>query len=456
MSPYVNESSDFSHTVIECSRSTNGSPSSSRSYTVETGRRRSQYGYRSGPLSPEEIESIKNKMGKNWGASWRNVRLMEGSDVFHVYHPRRVWAVNDRSYSEISITPGRISNSAEYTRIVSGKPVVLTRSTEGFVRVRGMGMPPVMPPADSFRGLAGDMMRRIAPAKPAVNLTRFIGEQRDLPRLFKRSVYAPRSVREVASSYLAYIFGYKPTISDLQNIADTVIRMDPIVRNYVAHERMQLRRSATHILGSEIGGDTVLRRVTSANSHFNVAGALVELAYATPGKPAGFPQAEPWAQLTVSTSWTQGVRAFGTYTYFIPKPEYLDDRLSTAVRSAQALFGGGLDAPTTWELIPWTWLTDWFVDVGGLLRYQQLVADNQMVASRQGFTTFERCTATASVTLVPNPSGQAPRISTNVAHSLFLSKKEERRSGNPYSMAVNWELSPQQSVILTALGLSRR
>lgn len=456
MSPYVSESSDFSYIPIVCFRQMSGGSRNERSYTVESGRRRSQYGYRSGPLTPEELKSIKDQMGTNWGASWRNIRLMEGSDVFHVHHPKRVWTVNDRTYSEVSMTPGRTSSTTTYTRGNPSSPIVQSRTTEGYVSVRGMKMPPPMPPPDSLRGIAGDIMRRVAPAKPAVNLTRFIGEQRDLPRLFQRSVYAPRSVREVASSYLAYIFGFRPTISDLQSIADTVIRMDPIVRNYVAHERMQLRRSATHILGSEAGGDTVLRRATTTNTSTTVSGVVTHLAFVTPGKASVFPQSEPWAQLSVNYSWTQGVRAFGTYTYFIPKPQFLDQRLSNAARSAQALFGGGLDAPTAWELIPWTWLTDWFVDVGGLLRYQQLVADNQMVATRQGFTTFERCTATASVTLVPDPSGPAPEISTNVAHSLYLSKKEERRSGSPYSMAANWELSPQQATILTALGLSRR
>jgi hypothetical protein len=91
------------------------------------------------------------------------------------------------------------------------------------------------------------------------------------------------------------------------------------------------------------------------------------------------------------------IRAFSTWEYFVPHPEGLHDRLSSYVQAAQTVLGFQVTPSTVFDLTPWSWMVDWFVDIGGLLRYQQKVADNQLVMTRGGFSYWEEITWKAMV-----------------------------------------------------------
>jgi hypothetical protein len=129
---------------------------------------------------------------------------------------------------------------------------------------------------------------------------------------------------------------------------------------------------------------------------------------------------------------------------------------------AQRLVGGGANAETIYDLTPYSWLVDWFFDIGGVIAYQQNLADNQMIAIRKSFSVIEQVYASARIVdYTYDSSGVvgayklARPVRFNANTAIYRWKRVQRGVGNPYSVTPTWSLSKQQWAIAAAMGLSR-
>jgi hypothetical protein len=146
------------------------------------------------------------------------------------------------------------------------------------------------------------------------------------------------------------------------------------------------------------------------------------------------------------------VKSFATFEYFIPRPTGFPDRLSNYRRKAEQVLGSGLSPAALYELTPWSWMLDWFVDMGGLLAYQQTVADNSVVATRSGWV--QETYSTMSAYAIPSMADIGQRRITPLGSTSF-SRESTRRAGGPYSILQPWSLSANQAAIVGALAVSR-
>jgi hypothetical protein len=102
-------------------------------------------------------------------------------------------------------------------------------------------------------------------------------------------------------------------------------------------------------------------------------------------------------------------------------------------------------------------MVDWFYDIGGLLAYQQDVADYNLVAKRMGASYRRKF----SVELKASPpANTANQIDSAVkGTSVAIVQQHYRYPGNPYDMSTSSWTSilsdPFRASILAALGLTR-
>jgi hypothetical protein len=153
------------------------------------------------------------------------------------------------------------------------------------------------------------------------------------------------------------------------------------------------------------------------------------------------------------------MKQFATWEFFVPSPEDLESRLGGYDNAAHNVLGEGVSAGTVYDLAPWSWMVDWFVDVGGLLHYQQALADNQIAALANGVSLFNR--TTMNVTLAPDvtslPTGWTARgpgfIGDDCSYEYF---RHQRVKGNPYDILGSWtDFSSARAAVLGAIGITR-
>jgi hypothetical protein len=147
----------------------------------------------------------------------------------------------------------------------------------------------------------------------------------------------------------------------------------------------------------------------------------------------------------------------GHFRYFIP-----DTGSSHWNRAARLHLFGGVPTPELmWELTPWSWLIDWFSNVGDVVSnispnavgYPGLV-DSYAMHSRKQTTVYS-----ATSTVNPPASG-APYRWNSGTFEYATTETEEYKTrmggGNPYGWNVQLpDLSAGQLAILAALGISR-
>lgn len=200
-------------------------------------------------------------------------------------------------------------------------------------------------------------MSRSNPSRSVISLPTFIGEMKDFPGTIRqlglaaltlkkrgRNLSRKGKVKEAAGLYLAYRFAIAPLISDLRkiiNFQDSVQkRMDELDRLYSK------------------GG--LKRRIRLGSSTESVDGTTTiasEMGILLTCKKTTITTVERWA----TVRWLPTTRpSFNT-----------DDQKRKLARKlvfGLNVFSLGL---TAWELLPWSWLADWFFNVQSLLEAHQ-------------------------------------------------------------------------------------
>lgn len=411
---------------------------------------KSQTGFRSGPMSQEEHRGIRDQ-GGTWATAVSQIASLNEA-YEHTSRASRVFMVNDRDYTEVRLNPATFNFRTHWSpnRVFKGVGAVIPQSM-------AWNIPPA-PMTSALESMAGGMLRQSMPTKVEINATRFIGELgKDGRHMFNMAAYNPRSLRELGGSYLNMVFGVAPTLSEAHKLSEVVLRWDVLLRKYISQEKRQLRRRRSKVLFEDTSVGK-LPRLYNQNQHTIAGPVTLRVSYIVPGLNSGSVSDNIEPSCTWSYTAKQTLDVFGTWEYFIPRPKDLSNRMSRYKQLAQNLLGGGLDASVAYDLTPWTWLFNWLIDVSGLIRYQQAMADNQVVASKMGYSLNERTTWTMHCTRrsYDGTGWVLIRDDLSPCTASASRKRVTRRKGNPFSIAPTWEnLSPQQWAIAAALGLSR-
>jgi len=334
---------------------------------------------------------------------------------------------------------------------------VQTRYT-GKLRYGGMlnGIPsiPSRPPALSDATLLSVGAKAWAKYKPTAQqggLGQALGELHDLPSLpkllFFRNVLSQATkktnwkqvVNQSGSEYLNVQFGWVPLISDIKDLIRNVQRLKKGIEQLERDNGRPVRRSGK--AGS-----------TSSTTSTKTTGT----GYSGKVSPsAGMVYYGPWTEEVVTTT-TVDYRFSARFRYFIDFAKAHRGDIGAANRISKILLGAELSPYTLYQLMPWSWLIDWFTNTGSVINNIVNDAGDNLVADYayiNGKVTVETVRTLTFSVRYPMGGDSYENISVGgVDRTVHF----RRIQASPYGFGLNvGSLSNKQLAILGALGLSR-
>lgn len=287
------------------------------------------------------------------------------------------------------------------------------------------------------------------PVKPHGNLGQFLGELHDLPKLahlenFKSSASVFRGLwhdlstnrglqRAVAKNYLNIQFGWKPFVSDLQKFFKSCLDADKVLRQLARDNGHSVRRR-THLPEDRTMSST------TASSYFT-SPSLSSYLY------AGL-QKQYKTDEYIRSRWFSG-----SFRYFIPQmvdqPFWSLESNTQRNRLSRVVYGASMTPDLVWQLTPWSWLADWFGNVGDIVSNWTDIELNNLVIEHGYAMCTERTQTTWAVT--------APFVGQTVSCTAYdLTEVKGRAPATPFGFGVDLtSINASQATTLAALGLAR-
>lgn len=268
-----------------------------------------------------------------------------------------------------------------------------------------------------------------SPTRPKAGLSSALIELKNdgLPSA-SLAILKNRGVKGAGSDYLNVNFGWLPLVSDLKSVAKSVINTEKYLKALREYSGQKLRRRFVFV---------------------PVETESIRQTY-SPGYYTGpWPLGHREAAVEIKTAKTE-VWFSGAFRYGYPMGDDLISKASAAAIDARYLLGLDLSPSTIWNVLPWSWLADWFVNVGDIMSnmsdsmYNQQVLEFGYVMRTVTETTFHELTV----------QGPLANFVCGLS-STYVSK--QRRKATPYGFGLSWTgFTPYQLSILTALGISNR
>lgn len=277
-----------------------------------------------------------------------------------------------------------------------------------------------------------DAFAKLKPTKPSFNALNSVFEMREVVTML-RDRFLDTGLRGVANAHLAYQFGWKPFLRDIRNMVD-------LQRKAQAKLAWLLRNN-----GKPIRTTTVLLDTSTVVED----NALALYSLLQPVLPTQFYRKVPTGRrLTFNR---ERVWASARFRFWLP-PGPRDIVWNT--RMLARLYGLNPSPSVIWNAIPWTWLIDWFTNVGAMLSNMdagvadRLAADYMYVMRSKEWTLQQNATG-----YFVDKSGVPIDVHGSSTSTAFV---KTRAQGDPFGFATQQSsLSDMQLSILGALGLSR-
>jgi len=258
---------------------------------------------------------------------------------------------------------------------------------------------------------------RTNPSRPLVDYAAALAELREVPDLFRR--FSGDVIRRTADLNLRYQFGIRPLYGDILKLLFFQQQVGQRTRELQSlHGGSGLRRTVR--LDDDITTGTFNQSVQSLYAYWPR-----DFTIETRERVWGHSRWSPDLSMTMSPA---------------------DPRLSSI--AAQAVRGLDVDISTAWQLMPWSWLADWFSNMGDVLMAHRNVVGAHLegVAIMRQTTTITQCPEHARTE--PTGAYMSP---------LYVRYEQKRRQMVPVILSASLPyLSNRQLGIASSLSITRR
>lgn len=271
---------------------------------------------------------------------------------------------------------------------------------------------------------------KFKPIQPYVSLGTFIAELRDIPGLLFKRV---QKFRDLGNNYLAYQFGWKPFLGDLISWYDSVKRIDQRIAQLKRDNGRYVKRGGTLFRSSEFN-----QEVHSASS--------LDLA---------FPSVHSYQNVVESTWESEKCWFTARFKYYIPG--LMSAKFGT-LAAYRRLWGLKMTPNEVWQLLPWSWLVDWFSNAGDVISNLVSAADENLVAKYAYLMYHHKVVTQKKVNFTTRLQDGIASYSYRPHTSEVTTIRETKTRTGASPFGFNLEiggLSAYQSSILSALGVSR-
>jgi hypothetical protein len=331
----------------------------------------------------------------------------------------------------------------------------LYRSEPGFhywlSNTTGSSLPSIPDLTTTLFGMGATGIARFKPGKPSASLGQFLVELRDFPKLlvqmknilssarsasdlFQFNIWgrrARRSLRKASnpgSNYLGWEFGVMPMYRDIVAAWELFWSIEDRLKQLRRDNGKSVRRRGT--LHSD--------EVSNTQTYHTHVWTLPTVERATYGT-------QTYTEVSGAKYWFSG-----RFRYFIPG---LESSPLVRDRAKTALYGLNPSPKLLWEVLPWSWLVDWFVNVGDVVdnistnAAENLVMDYGYVMGH----VYNAISQTDTFNLTNAAGGH--EIQTSLTR---MNEVKRRIAASPFGFGLSpGSLSQKQWFIITALGLSR-
>ncbi len=255
-----------------------------------------------------------------------------------------------------------------------------------------------------------------------------------------------------SGDYLNFVFGIVPLLKDVQGMLRSVSNSKRIIDQYLRDSGRWTRRryrfgdmksveslySATNVLKPFNNG------ISGAESWYPLFEGYV------PASPS-FPPPGLKGSLEVTQTSYQKYSFSGAYSYFLEEGTNAIDQVTYYADLADKLLGVELTPDVLWNAAPWSWLVDWYWNVGVNISNATAFSNDGLVI-RYGYLmrhTVIKTTATAIGLRSYNGRPYVPSAT-------FVEEQKERVKATPFGFGSNsntW--SARQWAILASLGMTR-
>jgi hypothetical protein len=303
-------------------------------------------------------------------------------------------------------------------------------------------------------------LKETLPGMAEANLTQLITELViDLPKIpfngldsnLHRGI--PFGRKNVGGEYLNVVFGWEPLVRDVLKVCEAIVKIDSILTQYVRDSGRVIRRKRRRPI--KITNDRVVHEENAIiGMPVGSTGAwwYPELNLFTDPSGNGYNQPNGYrstrGQLTLETTSTEEYWFSGAWMYYLDMESSMFEKLRSAASMAKKTLGIRTDINVLYELAPWSWLLDWFVNIGDLLAVNTALANDSTVL-RYGYLMHRTTTQQKyQHTGVLFADGTA----TGPVTSIFRQETKQRRRATPYGFGIEFpDLSPARLAILGSL-----
>lgn len=290
-------------------------------------------------------------------------------------------------------------------------------------------------------GLGTRGYRQTIPTEPESNVGQFLAELRDLPKLplihsfREKALFFKNLARNSGKEYLNAVFGWKPFVKDVYDATTATLTSKEHVAQFVRDSGQPVRRKRKL-------GKTVTNTTSTYVETYPSSPVVEGLSRQNNGT------------LTVNTRTTTSAWFSACYIYYVAPVGakwYSPSSIKRGRQIANKLYGTEITPGLLWDLAPWSWMADYFGNIGDIVHNLSSFSSDNLVAQYAYLMTSSKAVKAFNKTGVRLGSGKLEPPS-----SIVLVVEEKRRYvGNPYSFGSSGDLTPKQAAILVALGLSR-
>jgi hypothetical protein len=306
--------------------------------------------------------------------------------------------------------------------------------------------------SSTLKNVGSTLINRAIPTQPHASLAQALAELKDgLPSIPLLSVLRGKgSATSIGSDdFLNYSFGIKPLISDILKICESVKSGNKLVKQFIKDSGKQVRRRRS--LPVEDYNQATYSEYDVAPRGLSYPGAdTFDVNFRS--ICSNF-DGHSWYTRVDTTESTQRKWKFsGAFTYFLSEDDSIVGRLDRYEQLANHLLGTRITPSTLYQLAPWSWLIDWFVDIGTVIDNATLLQDDGLVLN-YGYLMCENITTVKRVGYgFSFQSGEKLQPHTATVRT----QSKQRWRANPYGFGITEEeLNPFQWAILAALGMTK-
>lgn len=312
----------------------------------------------------------------------------------------------------------------------------------------------------SLTSYASSAFAKTMPSIQEANVSQFLYEFREVPRMLQTTARGFRDIwkslggglnplfqpKELADHFLNVQFGWLPFIKDLRDIKR-------VWENSAQYMSQKKRDNGRWIRRSRM-----LETTESSERVFRSLGALG----CTPSLNFNFDSICPL--MTIDGVSCRGyyelyldqkvkVWSEGSFKYYRPEfDDTLFDHHSSlnTINRYLTLYGARVNPAVVYKVTPWTWLINWFANVGDNIDAANAIGLDGMV-SRYLYVMHMRDQVVRQRTFINAMSG--PHV---VEWERKRLSKQRQGASSPYGFSLTWgNLNPKQLTILAALGITR-